>query len=370
MLAKGDTIMRMIDCRRDISYEIMRTVACIAVIAIHVFAGYFQMFGRINLSSWIYSDLIDSLSRFSVPLFVMITGALLLKKNIGIKDALHRFIHIFFILIAWSAAYLVIVNIFINGQHYTILSVINQFTGNQIYYHLWYLYMLLGLYLVMPILSYFLVPYRKNVMKYYIYLFAIYTLLSEVLSVLQLLNIHFSFYYTIPMMDWQLGVLIFGYFLSQKVKVEKKEFWVSISVLAVCQILTILLTYFQCAKLQAYNETFYGYNSFTVFIPAAAIFIIIRYLSQKIKYDSWYVKIFRFIGAISLEIYLIHPMILAAYDKYLLKHQNEIIKRMSLQYTFKFMVVCIVSVIAAFIVRYVCDILKRIGKSPRKRNAA
>ena len=82
-----------LDNKRDISYEIMRTIGCF--FTIHVFSSYFYLFGKIDTSSWVFSESILGISRFSVPLFLMVSGALLLKKDMSIKMALKK-LFIFF----------------------------------------------------------------------------------------------------------------------------------------------------------------------------------------------------------------------------------------------------------------------------------
>lgn len=57
----------------------LRVVATIAVVTIHVAAGYVSTLDSNNVSRWLAGNFYDSLSRASVPIFVMISGALLLK---------------------------------------------------------------------------------------------------------------------------------------------------------------------------------------------------------------------------------------------------------------------------------------------------
>lgn len=59
--------------------DVIRTVACFAIVMIHSSARYVIMdVGTVDF--WI-GDVLDSFSRVGVPLFVMISGALLLDNN-------------------------------------------------------------------------------------------------------------------------------------------------------------------------------------------------------------------------------------------------------------------------------------------------
>lgn len=59
--------------------DILRVIACLSVIMIHSSAEYVTNdIGSFNF--WI-GNLFDSLTRIGVPIFVMISGALMLDKN-------------------------------------------------------------------------------------------------------------------------------------------------------------------------------------------------------------------------------------------------------------------------------------------------
>jgi len=60
--------------------SILRIIATIAVIAIHASSGYLNG-SDIAGFDWKYANLINSFTRFSVPVFVMLSGALLLTKE-------------------------------------------------------------------------------------------------------------------------------------------------------------------------------------------------------------------------------------------------------------------------------------------------
>lgn len=66
--------------KKKISFELMRSAACLFIVAIHVYTALFNLFNKVSFKTWLISDVIMSISRFSVPLFIMITGALLLEK--------------------------------------------------------------------------------------------------------------------------------------------------------------------------------------------------------------------------------------------------------------------------------------------------
>lgn len=114
--------------------DILRIIAIFGVITQHVCApGYLLLLGTHNW--YIYS--IGEGQKWAVPLFVMISGAIFLnpKKNISIKNILKKYIpRLLFAYLFWLVVYALIAP-----------------TWSVPYYHLWFLPMLIGVYLLIPI---------------------------------------------------------------------------------------------------------------------------------------------------------------------------------------------------------------------------
>ena len=67
---------------RNVSLDILRILACIAVITIHT-AGSIDYHGLAEPGSfdWIFGETLDALSRWSVPIFAMLTGVFFLNPK-------------------------------------------------------------------------------------------------------------------------------------------------------------------------------------------------------------------------------------------------------------------------------------------------
>lgn len=78
--------------KRLVYMDWLRVLATIAVVTIHVSAGYVSVLDANNASRWMAGNLFESISRASVPIFVMISGALLLKgtKDISVGEFLQK----------------------------------------------------------------------------------------------------------------------------------------------------------------------------------------------------------------------------------------------------------------------------------------
>ena len=129
-----------------------RVVAILAVIAIHVVSPLLSNRGHIH--SWWYANVIDSLARWSVPVFVMISGWLLLHSELA-DDPLafyrRRLARLLPVLVAWSVIYLVYGHIMSNNPR-TLRDAFNYLLAGRPWFHLYFLYLIAGLYLVAPFL--------------------------------------------------------------------------------------------------------------------------------------------------------------------------------------------------------------------------
>lgn len=152
--------------------DLLRVIACVAVVLAHncdAFVGQFL----VDPASFYTGAAIGSLMRPSVPLFVMITAVLLLPVRSGITLGAfyrRRVGRIIVPLIFWSVALPLIawlyfavfspatLNPIVDLSSYDSASVWRRiatfiFNFNFDTTPLWYLYMLLGLYLIMPVIS-------------------------------------------------------------------------------------------------------------------------------------------------------------------------------------------------------------------------
>lgn len=62
-------------------FDLLRCIAAIAVVAIHVLAPYRNELNVIPFDQWASAVTINGLSRWAVPVFIMITGALMLSDQ-------------------------------------------------------------------------------------------------------------------------------------------------------------------------------------------------------------------------------------------------------------------------------------------------
>ncbi|AIY16030.1 putative integral membrane protein [Pimelobacter simplex] len=135
-------------------------MAILGVLAIHIFGlilGEEQLRGT---STWYFGLIIDLGSTWCVPVFVMISGALLLdpRAHVGGPGIFlrKRALRLVPALVVWHLVYLLLVRRVFFDDRPTIENVLLQLIDGRIFTALYFLWLILGLYLVAPVLAAFL----------------------------------------------------------------------------------------------------------------------------------------------------------------------------------------------------------------------
>ena len=128
--------------------DLSRVLAIFGVIVIHTCGrlGFYE-FGSIPRQDWLWATLLDSVVRCAVPLFVLLSGALLARPGAeipGPRQVGARVLKVLVPLLAWNVFHLVY-----NGAPVRWLGMLRE----PPMYHLWFVYMIIGLYLLLPILQ-------------------------------------------------------------------------------------------------------------------------------------------------------------------------------------------------------------------------
>lgn len=130
---------------KNYNIELIRTISFILVIVIHVTNYFCRAFGKINMGEYGFALILDTFARVSVPCFFMISGAMLLGRTESAAKNWNRLIRFLPPLLFWSVVYYLF-NIYYMGSDFE-LSEILAVPAEP---HLWYLYAMIPIYLVLP----------------------------------------------------------------------------------------------------------------------------------------------------------------------------------------------------------------------------
>lgn len=156
---------------RQINFDILRVLATLAVITLHIDSGIWYTQLGVDNNKWISANLMDGISRWSVPVFFMLSGYFVLDKKINVPEFYKkRLPRIVLPLLFWSIIY-ILFNTFILKKELNIDIFFTTIFEKKASFHLWFIYSLIGLYLIAPFIQSSLE--KKPIYGYYFLLIGI-----------------------------------------------------------------------------------------------------------------------------------------------------------------------------------------------------
>lgn len=276
----------------------LRALAIIGVVLIHISARLVRQ--EVGTFEWWVGNIVDSGSRWAVPVFVMLSGLLLLGKkedqSYVIKKRITRIIWPF---LFWSFIYS-IWNVRYELGTYSLRDFAINIYQDNIKYHFWYLYVILGLYLCLPLFKTLVQNGKKSDILYFIFISFFISAIATTLQSVYNIRIASGFEYFLGYG----GYFLLGYYLTTT-EVSQKSLRIFYLLGVAALFLTIAGTWFVSMKQGSLNQVFYGYLSMTTPFVAISIFLLVKNFSNKecSKLISLFAKY-------SFGIYLIHPLVL------------------------------------------------------------
>ena len=289
-------------------FDILRLISSYAIIIIHVSSRY----NSLNCKTYNYkiAFFYNGVSRFGVPIFFMISGALFLSKDIPFGKIFKKYMHRLLIhLISWSFIYSLYSIKYSNFNPDKIIIIF--FSG---YYHFWYLYATIQLYIIVPFLRE--IVKKELLLKAFIKLSFVFTFLFPYFIIIKsFCNPLLSKIINTIYLKWKNNYLsgtifyfIYGYYLNNSVNncIYKKFFFYFLGLIGFS---FIFIFYYISVKNQRSMIPFYFRAiNLNIFAYSTGIFISFKQNFNNISIN--YMKYIRKISSYTFGIYLIHPMII------------------------------------------------------------
>lgn len=288
----------------------LRVLSIFVVVGIHVVS---KIINSTTTDDWIwhFANVFDAGLRWCVPVFFMLSGALLLTrdKEESVREFLRkRLSKVVIPLIFWSFIY-TLYNIYELGESYTAYEILVQFLTDDIYYHLWFLYTITGLYIMAPFLK-ILVDYMdKKTFQAFLLFWIVFA------SFLPFLPKFLEFEIAL---DAGLFQPYIGYFLLGAYLVlypVPRKYLMPLGILAaISYFATLWGTYYLNIGLPAgeFDQFFYEHYRPNNLLITLFIFIGFQHMANKIKPNALITRI----STATFGIYVIHPLIQIYLNKF------------------------------------------------------
>jgi surface polysaccharide O-acyltransferase-like enzyme len=286
----------------------LRVFATLIVILLHTAGNAITPFGKISIDYWWVCQTITTFGRFAVPVFVVLSGYLLLDRYDHLENFLKkRLIRIFIPFLIWLFIYMIHGTLWgIKSERIVWLSsdwliriLTNNASGSG---HLWFVYMLLGLYLFTPILSRWLKDTTKTEIKFF-------------LGIWLLANVGFllleKFYNLKPFFDFRyftgfVGYFVWGaYFKKYPILISTRNTIIGLLLFVLGWIATILVSGYLTIYTGKY-DMFLGYHSPFVVMMSMGIVMFFQQMLNK----PFAEKIITEIDGSSYGIFLMHWLVM------------------------------------------------------------
>jgi len=309
---------------RSLYIDLLRIAAAFGVTVLHA-AAYRWDNTPVRTLNWQVMNVYDSLVRWVVPVFVMISGVFHLapnKKETGFNEEfkviVKKIIRIVCAIVFWGVFYnlfTMATGYFFRDEPITVYELIKipeSIIFGPPYYHLWFLYMLLGLYLLTPVFRCFVSCSKREHIEYLLILFFIIgtgvPFINKLLDIIPVLSGRI-FYFPAPEISGYIGYYAAGYyFANYEIKNKTRT---AIYILAIVSLIfTIAMTSFLSLTANEPAGIFYDYILPNTMFTSFAIFLLFKDVFKNKNYSA---KKTGFISKLSRDtfgIFLIHAFVL------------------------------------------------------------
>lgn len=293
--------------KRQTELDILRLLAILAVIAIH--SGGHTDISIANIS--FSRHVIVAALVWCVPVFFMISGRFFLDpgRNVSLKKILTKYVpHIAVAFLLWSAVYTVYYKLTGSYDGLNTFGVLSQFIEGP--YHFWYLYTLIGLYLITPFLR--KIAENDELLVYFLILFAALNVTFEYLIYLPKIGgviRSFAEKFNLDMLTGYVGYFMLGYLLWHiKDKISKR--W-EIAIYAVGAVMLVGTVAAEALVSPELRDTDFvkQYMKPNVVIFSSAIYLFFIKRLSRIEYSEKTVKIFAFLTEMGFGVYCVHAIV-------------------------------------------------------------
>lgn len=280
--------------KREYIFDLLRIIATFCVIVIHVPGMFYEHYpSHIN---FMIGQFFEIFARVAVPIFLMLSGAFILRKNEDYKSFYKKaFLHLGVPFIIVCLIYFIIdLTLEKNFKEILLNYIIGEPRG-----HLWYMFMLIGIYLLIPLIKLVM----KNSSRSLLNKLIIFLLIWGICSIW---TIDFKVHWNGECLAY-LGYFLIGYMIKESEIKRNGIKYLLIGILILLFDYYIYVYFSQYFTLEVANKLFL--HRLSLFIAIASICIFIGFCNLSININLYN------IAKKTYMIYLIHGVFLGVYKR-------------------------------------------------------
>ncbi len=357
---------------RSFAPDLIRALAICGVLLIHLTYPIYARPDFLGGGTWWLAQIINAVFRISIPLFIMLSGYLLLHKNETIEKTVQRTVlRLVVPLLGWTIIYAIWDVIWFNHPIESTALVKGLLSGGA--NHLYFLGILINLYLLLPVLRLFW-QHSNPLLKQYLLVLSlgfgwIYTALG-----------YFVFEQEALMPTiFTIGLPYLGYFLiggyMRSIQPSVKQLKLSASVWFFATVATAVLGFYALTLFASGTLLFAGtvpyfdnYLSFNVGVAAISAFIVLisaknqeKTLTKQNQYGLLH-KGIPVLASVSFGLYIMHPLLMNVLDYYF-SFQVDFMNYSLLSYLlFRSLLVFVSTIVVSFVCTRLPIISKLLGE--------
>lgn len=295
--------------KKNYNMELIRTVSFVMVVIIHIANYYCRAYADIGRGEYIFSLILNTVSRVSIPCFFMLSGALLLGRKESLGKNGRRLVHFAAALIFWSTVYYFFNTRFM-GTEYNLKDLLQV----PVEAHLWYLYAIIPIYFIIPFFQVMCRGMDKNLDRAFLVVGIVTTVFTYFLSFTER-----ETYLDVPIIGDKSYMVYFflGHFIFKYRDELKERISLLLGIFTGSTALNIGMTLWFTYQTGNHYERFLEYGCPLIMISGASFFALLLQVdngnlclkeSTRKQIDLW--------CGCSFGIYLIHVIFLDTYKKF------------------------------------------------------
>lgn len=325
--------------------DVLRIYAIICVVLLHALVPLLTDLNYFGTTSWLISIALNPFCRTGVAIFLMISGHLLL--NDPLADSFGAFYkkripRLVIPLLIWNVIYYVYYALVWDLEGQGAGDFFTRLFDSGTAYHMWYVYTLIGIYLLTPFLKKITYACSKRQLTGFLFVIISMTTIRPFINAAALVNIHLFD----PLIGGYIGFFVLGYLLGSTDFMRWQRLLFYLGGIVGC-IISFMFIYSRSTP-EGFDFSINAAYSLPRFLVAAAVFVLSKQLFGRCDGKSLPERIFSKLAGLTFGIYWLHVIALMEVQERLIIDAIPIVL-VSVQFVLAFLASAVVAAILRLI---------------------